>query len=93
MSEITNNVADGRFETVVDGHRAEMAYFQRDGVVYFVHTEVPTAIEGRGIAAELAKTGLEWARAEGLAVVPRCPYVRSYLDRHAKYQDLVAPEG
>ncbi|HET7738425.1 MAG TPA: GNAT family N-acetyltransferase [Tepidiformaceae bacterium] len=92
MSEITNNIEDGRFETIVDGERAELAYFRRADLVYFVHTEVPRAIEGRGIAAELAKHGLEWARAEGLAVVPRCPYVRSYLDRHPEYQDLVAPE-
>ena len=55
----------------------------------FTHTGVPTALEGRGIGSALAKAGLEYAQAEGLAVVPLCSFIRAYIDRKPEYQPLV----
>jgi predicted GNAT family acetyltransferase len=64
--------------------------FKRDpGRISFLHTYVPPELEGRGIAGQLARYALEHARANRLAVVPHCPYVRAYIDRHPEYQDLV----
>ena len=55
----------------------------------FTHTEVPRALEGKGVGNVLAKTGLEWARSEGLRVIPICPFVAAYIARHPDYADLV----
>ena len=41
MSEITDNKAQHRYELTVDGHLAATYYEIADGVITFVHTEVP----------------------------------------------------
>ncbi|MFM2067746.1 MAG: hypothetical protein RLZZ584_2655 [Pseudomonadota bacterium] len=59
-------------------------------VIDVVHTEVPPALQGRGLAAVLMHALLAWARAEGLRVRPVCSYARSYMRRHADTHDLLA---
>jgi len=54
------------------------------------HTETPVAARGRGIASQLTRGVLEEARSRGLKVVPRCPFVAAYIDRHPDFRDLVA---
>ena len=58
-------------------------------VAEFYHTGVPPAVEGRGIAADLVRVGLETARAWGWKVDPSCSYVSAYVRRHPEYADLV----
>jgi uncharacterized protein len=82
--------ANQRFVTVVDGIEAELVYEQSADVIRLTHTGVPDAIGGRGIAGELMRTALEYARAEGLKVVPSCAYAAAYLQRHPQYADLLA---
>lgn len=54
------------------------------------HTEVPRALEGRGIAALLVRTAVEYARSHGMRVAPHCSYVRTYLRRHPEMHDVLA---
>jgi hypothetical protein len=61
----------------------------RDGVVELHHTFVPPEFRGQGVASRLVQAALDWARAEGLRVVPSCWYVASWLQRHPEYADLV----
>ncbi len=88
-SQITHDPATQRFTTQVDGHDAELVYRLQDGRLFIDHTGVPEAIGGRGIAADLVKAVLEYARAEGLRVVPACSYSAEYVRRHPQYADLV----
>jgi len=78
-----------RFTTQVDGHEAELIYRQQGARLIIDHTGVPEAIGGRGIAGELVKAALDYARAEGLRVVPACSYSAAYVQRHPEYADLV----
>jgi predicted GNAT family acetyltransferase len=71
-----------RFEVALAGGLALCAYRLQPGEVSFTHTEVPQALEGRGIAAALVAAALAWARAEGLRVRPLCSYVAAYIKRH-----------
>ncbi len=87
---VTNNEAEGRFEAEARGRRAVAEYTLAGGRIIFTHTEVPPALEGQGVAGKLVRTALEHARAEGLAVWPLCPFVRSYIQRRPEYQDLVS---
>ena len=87
---VTHNVADSRFEVRLQDQVAECVYQRSGAVVALVHTEVPPALEGQGIAAALVKAALAWARAEGLVVQPRCSYVATYMQRHPETQDLLA---
>lgn len=86
-----------------DRHRYELrsgdevvgliAYRLHDGVITLVHTEVDPAHSGQGHAATLARGALDDARTRGLRVVPSCPYVASYIEKHPDYADLVGEHG
>jgi len=88
--EITHQPAAQRFVAQVEGGEAECVYRLQGGVMDIVHTEVPSASEGHGVAAALVRAALAHARAQGLRVQPSCSYVRSYMRRHADTQDLLA---
>jgi predicted GNAT family acetyltransferase len=90
MSEgIRNNTALDRFELEVDGQLAVAYYRMTPGVITFVHTEVPQALSGRGIATKLIRGALEMVRAQGLEVVPQCPFVSAFMGKHPEYNDLL----
>ena len=81
-----------RFEISVDGTRAGLAQFvDADGQRIFFHTEVGDEFEGQGLAGQLVSAALDATRASGLRVVPVCPYVKRYVERHEEYADLVDP--
>jgi hypothetical protein len=86
---VRHNPQSGRFEAVVDGELARCDYRMDGEVMLLVHTEVPPALEGRGIAAALVRAALEHAAAEGLRIRPRCSYVSAYLARHPQYRGLL----
>ena len=79
-----------RFEFSEGETLAVCEYTRRDGALDLHHTLVPEAFRGRGIAAQLAKEALEYARASGLKVIPSCSYIATYLDRHPEYAGLRA---
>lgn len=87
--EVIDNPAASRFELTVDGHTAEIVYAPMEGGRVFVHTEVPQALEGRGVGGRLVKGALDQMRARGLKVRPDCSFVRGWLDRHPGYEDVV----
>jgi uncharacterized protein len=89
MHNVTHNAAASRFETWVDGLLSECCYRRIGSVVALTHTEVPAALEGRGIAAALVRAALDWARSEGLRVRPQCSYVGAYMRRHPETTDLL----
>jgi uncharacterized protein len=84
------SVSRSRFELEEMG---ETAYLEFDldsaGWITLLHTEVPEALRGRGIAGTLAKTGLEYARDNNLKVDVVCPLVANYLSKHPEFQSLV----
>jgi uncharacterized protein len=90
MADVTNNEAEHRYELEVDGRLAIAEYRLRPGRISFTHTEVPDALEGRGIGKRLVKAALEDVRAKGLKVVPICPFVKHYIDTHPEERDLLA---
>jgi predicted GNAT family acetyltransferase len=89
MTEIVNNRAQNRYELTVDSHLAATYYKTVDGVITFIHTEVPAELGGRGIGSQLIKGALDQVRAEGLKVIAECPFVKAYIDKHPDYADLL----
>jgi len=53
------------------------------------NTEVPPALEGRGIAGAMVKAALAHCAGRGLRVEPACSYVRAYMKRHPDTHDLL----
>jgi predicted GNAT family acetyltransferase len=88
--DVHDNPSRQRFELDLDGHTAFATYRRADGVLTILHTEVPKELNGRGIGSKLVRGVLDIARGEGLKVKPLCPFVASYMDKHAEYGDLRA---
>ena len=70
-------------------HQAFAYYRLTPGVITFVHTEVPQALAGQGVGSKLIRGALEMVRAQGLKVVPQCPFVSAYMGKHPEYNDLL----
>jgi len=88
--EVQRNDSAHRFEAVFGKQIAKIDYAQSNGRLNLLHTEVPKQYQGRGIGSDLVKAALEYARAEKLQVIPTCPFVVIYINRHPEYLDLIA---
>ena len=88
--QIEHLARPGRFQTLVEGHVCAVDYELDGGVMTINHTEVPPALEGRGIAAALTRAALAHAREAGLKVRPLCSYARVYMQRHPETATLLA---
>ena len=82
-----------RYEIYANGELAGFTeYKTRPGIIAFIHTEVDEGFRGRGLGDRLIAYALDDARKRGLAVLPFCPFVRSFIQSHPDYLDLV-PES
>lgn len=91
MIVVRNNPDDGRYEGWVDGALAGFAAYRIvGGRIIFTHTEVDSSFEGQGVGSAIAAGALDDVREHvQLPVVPRCPFIRGWIERHPTYADLV----
>jgi uncharacterized protein len=93
-AEVRNNPAEYRYELWADGEMAGYTQYVLDrGRMAFLHTEVHESYEGMGLGGRLARAVLDDACTRGLVVMPFCPFIAHFIERHIEeYGDLVAPE-
>jgi predicted GNAT family acetyltransferase len=92
---VTDNPAASRYELRVGPELAGFVTYRlsdHDTVISLLHTEVESAFQGAHLATQLARFSLDDARERGLAVLPFCPYIGSWIKKHPEYTDLV-PAG
>ncbi|MEY9121022.1 GNAT family N-acetyltransferase [Bradyrhizobium yuanmingense] len=89
MSDVINNKAHHRYELDVEGHLATEHYRLDGGVITFEHTDVPKELGGKGIGSKLVQGALDQVRADGLKLIPQCPFVKAWIGKHPDYADLV----
>ena len=88
--QVIDDTAASRFEVLVDGGVAGFAEYRRTpSSISFTHTVVDPAFAGRGLGSVLARGALDAARTTGAQVLPFCPFIRGYIERHPAYLDLV----
>ena len=87
MSEVVDQPENERFVVEEDGLTAELIYHLNGTRFVLIHTEVPDELGGHGVGARLVQAALDRARREGLTVVPKCPYARSWLEKHPDAAD------
>ena len=88
---VSHNAAEHQFEIPTGEGTAVLTYRMVGGAIEFVHTAVPTALEGQGYGTALARAALEHARDLHLTVIPTCPFVRDFMKRHPEFDNLRAP--
>jgi hypothetical protein len=97
MSSVRIEIADDtdkkRYEIRSDGELAGfVTYRLKAGSIELVHTEIDEEFEGHGLGSQLIVFALNDARERGLAVLPFCPFVNDYIQRHRQYAELVPQE-
>ncbi len=91
--EIADAPERERYELSLGGELAGFSAYRLLGeLIAFVHTEVDARFQGRGLADRLIRFALEDARTRGLAVLPFCPFVKAFIERHREFAEEV-PEG
>lgn len=79
-----------KFTISVDGKPVGLTeYRDNGGSRTFPHTEVDEAYGGRGLATIVIAEALAQTKAEGKRIIPECPTVVSYLEKHPEYDDIV----
>ena len=88
---VEHDLVSRRFTVTAAGGTAVLAYAAAgSGLVELYSTYVPPADRGRGIAARLVQAAVEYARAEGLRIIPSCWYVAQWMRAHPEHADLLA---
>lgn len=83
--------AKGAFVWEQDDQRlAEMTYTVAGSRVIIDHTHVDDALRGKGAGAQLVRAAVEWARADGVKLLPLCPFAKSVFDKTPEYADVRA---
>lgn len=89
-AEVVDVPEQSRYELRLQGRLIGLAaYRRRNGRIAFTHTEVDESCAGRGFGSLLAATALEDARRARFAVVPLCPFIAGYIERHPEFAQLV----
>jgi predicted GNAT family acetyltransferase len=86
---VIDNTAQNRFELEENGLLAWAEYRVRDGRYLVTHVEAEPPLRGTGAAGRLMQAIAEHARAQKLAIEPRCSYARSWFQRHPEAQDVL----
>ncbi|SBT39605.1 GNAT family N-acetyltransferase [Micromonospora narathiwatensis] len=90
---VEENPAKHRFEILVDDALAGFtAYLPRGEVLVFTHTEVDERYRGMGVGEALVRGTLDQLRERGDRLVPKCPFVAAFIERHPEYANLVVAE-
>jgi uncharacterized protein len=79
---VVDDAVNHRFVLEAGAGEAELVYRRNGRRLVLVHTGVPEALSGRGMGGRLVATAVERARQEDLLLVPVCPYVRRWLEKH-----------
>jgi hypothetical protein len=87
--QIIHDEESREFYYQLDGERALLSYRPVDEkTVNFAHTYVPPSQRGGGLAGRITRHALEHARSQGWKVVPGCPYVARFVEKHPEYRDV-----
>lgn len=91
---VTHRPADSRFVADVDGGEAVLAYESYDdGTLDLEHTVVPHEARGSGVADALVRAAVAYARREGVQLIPTCPYVAAWRQRHPDQADVFTDDA
>ena len=74
---------------VKEGDPISINIKNKDGVIYLTHTEVPMELGGKGIGSQLVEKVLLDIEKKDLRLVPLCPFVAGYIQKHPDWKRIV----
>ena len=86
--KVVHNIKASRFELEVPGGLAILGYQRTADGMDLLHTEVPPEDEGSGHGSALVRAALDHARQANERIIPTCPFVKAYLEKHPDDRDL-----
>jgi uncharacterized protein len=91
--EVVHDKDGFRFFIETKDEDAELTYsYVEDNIMDFDYTFVPESSRGKGLADQLVKTGLDFARNNDKKVIPSCPVVETFAKRHPDYKDIIVDD-
>lgn len=87
---LIDNTEKKQYEIHIDDDLARIEYMKAQGKIFLTHTEVPEKFEGKGIGSALVRQVLDDIRQKELALVPLCPFVAAFINRHPEYNSLIS---
>ena len=86
--EVVHNTDEHRFETWIDGYLSKVDYIQDGKNFVITHVGVSPELRGQGVAGKITQVSLEYAKEQGLRVVPMCSYAAAYIRKNPEYMEL-----
>ena len=87
--ELIDNEERRQYEFHIEKYTPRIEYIKStNGEIYLTHTEVPSALNGRGIGSQLVEKSLKDIERQGLRLVPLCPFVAAYIHKHPEWKRI-----
>ena len=90
---VIDNKEMNRFETEIDDHQAIIEYSVMPNILSLNHIEVDKELAGKGVASEMTETVLLQIEQRGLKVIPICPFIKKYIQKHPEWNSIIADEN
>jgi uncharacterized protein len=78
-----------QFEMMVDDYKAKIVYSENHFTISLLHTEVPPALEGKGVATAIIEKTLAYLEKNHFRLIPLCPFVAAYIKRHPEWKMIL----
>lgn len=89
---VVDNKEKNRFEAEIEGYQAIIEYAVKPNILILEHIEVDERLSGRGVASEMTESVLLEIELRGLKVVPECPFIKGYIEKHPEWKSILAKE-
>lgn len=88
--DIKHDKDNKRFYLKKENQVSELNYKKIDEqTLDYYRTFVPKPLRGQGIAARITAFALDYAKDNQFEVIPSCPYVKNYADKHPEYASII----
>jgi len=90
-NEVIHDIERNQFYLEFEGKRAFLDYKEIDNkLLEYYQTFVPRALRKQGLASLVVYAALEYAKNNGIKIIPVCSFVKHFIETHKVYHDLVA---
>lgn len=88
--EVFHEKENERFVIYAEGNEVYVEYTMRNNIIDLQHTYTHPVLRGKGLAAQVVRAALEFAKENKLKVIPTCSYVQSFIAKNDEYKELAA---